>query len=95
MPQAMRNEYEQSSLLSRVQAICHSDSDDNTECEVQSGDARSKRLLLIHGLLDDNVHVRHALLLLQVIFSFVFIFIVGAADVHIVCVGFKAFAAIV
>ena len=27
---------------------------------------RRKRLLLIHGLLDDNVHARHALLLLQV-----------------------------
>jgi|LauGreDrversion4_2_1035121.scaffolds.fasta_scaffold3905620_1 dipeptidyl aminopeptidase/acylaminoacyl peptidase len=68
MPQTMRKEYEQSSVLSRVQSLCRSDSDDDTECKVHSGDVRSKRLLLIHGLLDDNVHARHALLLLQVFF---------------------------
>ncbi len=63
MPQGMRSEYEQASLLSRVQAnLCSNESDG----DAGRRDVRSKRLLLIHGLLDDNVHARHALLLLQV-----------------------------
>lgn len=67
MPQAMRSEYEQASLLSRAQAIlCGDECDGDADCDIRNRDGRRKRLLLIHGLLDDNVHARHALLLLQV-----------------------------
>ena len=71
MPQAMRSEYERSSLLSRAQAaLCSDECRADGDCDVRNGDGGRdvccKRLLLIHGLLDDNVHARHALLLLQV-----------------------------
>ena len=71
MPQAMRGEYEQASLLSRAKAIlCRDECGGDADCDIRNRDGRRevrrKRLLLIHGLLDDNVHARHALLLLQV-----------------------------
>jgi hypothetical protein len=68
----MRTEYQQASLLHRVQALlrpddaAHAAETDAAACDAADCNPRGKRLLLIHGLLDDNVHARHALLLLQV-----------------------------
>ena len=73
-PQCMRQEYEQASLLSRVQVLLRDADDDADDADADDGDvalcrgdAHGKRLLLIHGLLDDNVHARHVFLLLQVV----------------------------
>ncbi len=76
LPCDMRIEYQQASLLHRVQALLHSadaahaarpaETDADAVCDAADCNPRGKRLLLIHGLLDDNVHARHALLLLQV-----------------------------
>ena len=68
-PHVMRNEYEDASLLNRVKPVlCSTDASDDHGHDHDCADAKSsgKRLLVIHGLLDDNVHARHALLLLQV-----------------------------
>jgi hypothetical protein len=70
-PQRMRREYEQASLLSRVQVLLRNADDDadadDGDVALSRGNAHGKRLLLIHGLLDDNVHSRHVFLLLQVV----------------------------
>jgi hypothetical protein len=68
-PRFMREEYERASLLSKVKVLLR-DSDASAAGDAQGRGSRiaasSKRLLLIHGLMDDNVHARHVLLLLQV-----------------------------
>jgi hypothetical protein len=70
-PHVMRNEYEYASLLNRVKPLlCSADARDDHDHDCADVKASGKRLLVIHGLLDDNVHARHALLLLQVDYGY-------------------------
>ena len=61
LPQDMSGAYEEASLLHRAQRVLQRVGGGGGG----DGGCSGKRLLLIHGLLDDNVHARHALLLLQ------------------------------
>ena len=65
LPQDMSGAYEEASLLHRVQRELHRAGGGGGGSGDSDGASSGKRLLLIHGLLDDNVHARHALLLLQ------------------------------
>ena len=65
LPQDMSGAYEEASLLHRVQRVLQRAGDGGVGGGGGDGGCSGKRLLLIHGLLDDNVHARHTLLLLQ------------------------------